>query len=225
MVITHNTIPQRYLSELRDIENLTLEQDDLSVQSSAVILYDVEPDFVANRIAMSNREQIAVVIVPSELTNKLMYEYYNAGATVVCDYAITPSALKSLLVDIFTGETYNLMVRKKWSNKLYTLSEHTKFSGTSGTVYTFGKEIELNNKEHEILQILLDNQGEYISKEILLTTLWGEITKSGSRSFDVYINRLRHILENDDDVDIRKIRGVGYAIVKGEENRKIKNKY
>lgn len=77
------------------------------------------------------------------------------------------------------------------------------------------REIELTQKEFELLHALLLNRGLVLTRQKLLNLVWGEDYFGEERIVDTHIKNLRKKLGND---YIRTIRGVGYRIDK--ENQK-----
>jgi DNA-binding response OmpR family regulator len=54
-----------------------------------------------------------------------------------------------------------------------------------------GKVVSLTSKEFRILQVLLASAGRVLSREAILTKVWGEETHVTDRTVDVHIANLR----------------------------------
>ena len=78
-----------------------------------------------------------------------------------------------------------------------------------------GEDLVLSFKEYSLLLILLEADGKVVSREELLTKVWGEFYEE-SRTLDVHIRKLRVKLENS-DVKIETVKNIGYKIG-GTEN-------
>ncbi len=77
----------------------------------------------------------------------------------------------------------------------------------------FSKEtIHLTPKEFSILEALVGNKNEIVSREYLTTELWGESDFFSSRSLDVFISKLRKYLSKDKNVKIITVRGQGIRL-------------
>lgn len=74
------------------------------------------------------------------------------------------------------------------------------------------KEFSLTLQEAKLLQLLLDNKNEVVTREAILTKLWGDNNYFAGRSMDVFISRLRKYLKPDLNVLIENRRGVGFAL-------------
>lgn len=69
-----------------------------------------------------------------------------------------------------------------------------------------GNEVALNHKEFELLKYFMENHGKVLSREKLLTEIWGYDTGE-TRTLDNHVARLRKL-----GVKIETIFGVGYKL-------------
>lgn len=77
------------------------------------------------------------------------------------------------------------------------------------TVSVEGKELKLTPKEYEILCFLVQNKNIAISRETILSKLWGYSFFGDDRTVDTHIKKLRNNLGKYRDL-ITTIRGMGY---------------
>jgi DNA-binding response OmpR family regulator len=77
-----------------------------------------------------------------------------------------------------------------------------------------GLEIKLSHKEFELLATLMRNKGAVLSREFLITQVWGYDFEGETRTVDVHIRWLREKIETDPSapVHVQTVRGVGYRI-------------
>jgi DNA-binding response OmpR family regulator len=78
-----------------------------------------------------------------------------------------------------------------------------------------GRTLALTAKEFALLEYLMLNKGECVSRSQLLADVWQMSTESGTNVVDVYINYLRRKLssEAEDSVPlIETVRGAGYRL-------------
>lgn len=61
-----------------------------------------------------------------------------------------------------------------------------------------GKEVELRNREYELLETLVQNRNIALSREKLLDLVWGFDFVGDTRTIDVHITKLRKKLELED---------------------------
>lgn len=79
-------------------------------------------------------------------------------------------------------------------------------------VYSYSNEIELKNKEYELLLFLMRNPDIVYSKEALYEKIWGMDALGDNATVAVHINRLRDKIEQNPStpIYIQTIRGAGY---------------
>lgn len=82
-------------------------------------------------------------------------------------------------------------------------------------VYKRGNEVELKNKEYELLAFFVMNKGMLFSREELYVKIWGMEAMGDNSTVAVHINRLREKLEDDPSAPkhITTVRGAGYRFV------------
>ena|SRR5688572_14906655 len=78
--------------------------------------------------------------------------------------------------------------------------------------YKGSKELNLSFKEFDLLAELMNNQGVVLSRDLLLTKVWGYDYYGGSRTVDVHVRWLREKIEDEpsDPKRITTIRSIGY---------------
>lgn len=74
-----------------------------------------------------------------------------------------------------------------------------------------GREISLTLKEFELLEKLMRNQGIVLTRDQLLTEIWGYDFDGETRTVDVHIRTLRQKLGEKGEI-IQTVRGVGYRV-------------
>ena len=62
------------------------------------------------------------------------------------------------------------------------------------TVLSDGKNVTLTAKEFLLLEYLLRHKGRVLSRDLLLTDVWGYKYTGGTRTVDVHVRRLREKL-------------------------------
>lgn len=78
-----------------------------------------------------------------------------------------------------------------------------------------GKNVVLTLKEYELLEYLMRNKGVVLSRDALLSKIWGYEFDGESRTVDVHIRTLRQKL-GEGEKYIETVRGVGYKITEAE---------
>lgn len=143
----------------------------------------------------------------------------DAGAI---DYITKPFAIEELLARIRVGLKLHGTVAKvgtevkeegtlQWENLILSEKRHQ--------VTWNGQEIHLTNREFRMLQVLLENRGMVLSREILLEKVCGYDYMGETNVVDVYVRFLRSKIDEVYGVKmIRTVRGVGYVIKEEEMN-------
>jgi DNA-binding response OmpR family regulator len=84
-----------------------------------------------------------------------------------------------------------------------------------------GTEVRLTAKEFLLLQYLVEHRGRVLSRDLLLTDVWGYQYTGGTRTVDVHIRRLREKLPFLTDA-IVTIKQFGYRLEEGIEGKESK---
>jgi two-component system, OmpR family, alkaline phosphatase synthesis response regulator PhoP len=82
----------------------------------------------------------------------------------------------------------------------------------SHTVTVDGQEVKLTAKEFLLLQYLVRHRGRVVSRDLLLTDVWGYQYTGGTRTVDVHIRRLREKIPVLNDA-IETVKQFGYKLV------------
>ena len=72
-----------------------------------------------------------------------------------------------------------------------------------------GREVDLSAREFALAEVFLRHAGQVLSREQLLSSVWGYDFDSGSNVVDVYVRYLRRKLGAD---RIETVRGMGYRL-------------
>ena len=92
------------------------------------------------------------------------------------------------------------------------ISNDLRLNLTGRRVFKEDDEIKLSNKEFDLLAELMRNQSAVLSRDLILTKVWGYDYFVDKRTVDVHIRWLREKIEEDpsDPKRIVTVRGVGY---------------
>lgn len=91
-------------------------------------------------------------------------------------------------------------------------SENILLDDVRHRVFRDGHEIEMTNREYELLKHLMTHPGVAFSRDELLDRVWGYEYGGETRTVDVHIRQLRRKLEKNDadPILIETVRGRGY---------------
>ena len=124
------------------------------------------------------------------------------------DYIAKPFAIEELLARI------EVVFRRQDNLNNYIIKfKDITINKSSRVVKRNGNEINLTNKEYELLMILIDNKGKVVTREELLEKIWGYGYEPATNVTDVYIRYLRAKLNNENKEEyIQTVRSVGYIM-------------
>ena len=74
------------------------------------------------------------------------------------------------------------------------------------------KLVKLPLKEFELLELLMNNAGKVLTRDVIIDRIWGAYYSGDTKTLDVHVKRLRSKIERDpsDPKLITTIRGLGY---------------
>lgn len=130
------------------------------------------------------------------------------------DYIRKPFSMEELIVRV-----ENVLRRKE--GKLFTVSADSitlgkyRFYTNRQLLASDSEEKKLSYRESELLKILYENRDGIIDRKNILTLLWGNDSFFNSRNLDVYINKIRGYLKEDESLQILTIKGIGYRFITG----------
>ncbi len=116
------------------------------------------------------------------------------------EYITKPVSLKVLMAKV------KALLRRNGAVEVMTF-EDLIIDNTSHSVRLNEVEIELSSKEYELLYYMASNKGIALSREKIITALWGYDYDGDVRAVDSQIKRIRKKLEGR---FIHTVRGVGY---------------
>ena len=124
------------------------------------------------------------------------------------DYVAKPFSMMELLARIkaLLRRTKNAGIKSKvlsYRDLVVNLDEHV--------VKVQQEPVVLTRKEFEMLRLLLENKGHVLTRDQLLTQIWGYDFDGESRTVDVHVRTLRSKIEPCGNY-IETVRGVGYKI-------------
>lgn len=88
--------------------------------------------------------------------------------------------------------------------------QHLQIRTGEDKVALDGRIIPLTRKELQLLAALAANEGEIVSRRLLLQDIWGYGEDVRTRTLDVHVRRLRRKMGSFGDVYIETVFGVGY---------------
>lgn len=127
------------------------------------------------------------------------------------DYLVKPFAFSELLARIDGLHRRN---NQSASDKQTILqADDLEMDLLARVVKRQGKEIDLQTREFKLLEYLLKNKGQVVTRTMLLENVWEYNFDPQTNIIDVHISRLRNKIDNGFEKQILKtVRGVGFVI-------------
>lgn len=120
------------------------------------------------------------------------------------DYLKKPVDLDELLLRIKALLKRN----KKQFNSIY-LPNNLTFEPNSKRVLNNGIDLNLPVKVLELIELFIENRGEIVTKDMIISKLWATQEEYSEGSIRVYINHIKKILGKD---CLLNIKGIGYKV-------------
>jgi DNA-binding response OmpR family regulator len=148
---------------------------------------------------------VPILILTARTETEDRVEGLDAGAD---DYLPKPFEREELL-----ARTRALLRRRPPRGSASLAVGNLLLNPDSREVTRGGREIELTNREFELLQYLAENQKLVVSRERLLEDVWGYDPFEQTNTIDVFISNLRRKLEEGGEPRmLHTKRGAGYVL-------------
>jgi two-component system response regulator MprA len=209
--------------EIAEVLRRSLRQEGYSVRSAAdgvealALASDFMPDLVVLDLGLPRLDGIEVcrrlrtegdvpiLILTARTETSDRVEGLDSGAD---DYLVKPFERQELLARIRA-----LLRRRPPRGSASLIVGDLRLNPDTREVRRGDREIELTNREFELLEYLMRNERLVISRERLLDEVWGYDPMAATNTIDVFISNLRRKLEADGEPRLLHTkRGAGYVI-------------
>ena len=157
-----------------------------------------------------NKTPVIILTAKSEIEDKL-----NGLENGADDYITKPFHMKELLARV------RVILKRKIDIEDTNILEFKdlKLDLNKGKMISNDNEITINGKELELLEILLLNKNQIVTREILENKIWGYDSDAEYNNVEVYLSFVRKKLKLiNSNVKIKAVRGVGYKLDINNEN-------
>lgn len=173
-----------------------------------IILDVMLPDENGNEILKKLRSRhetktIPVIMVTAKTSEIDLVRGIESGAD---DYLRKPFSVMELIARVKA-----LLRRTTTSIDEMLVFQEIEINNIRHSCSVDGQEINLTYKEHELLKYLIVNRASVLSREQIMSNVWGTDYAGESRTVDMHIKTLRQKLGKAGDY-IKTVRNVGYVI-------------
>jgi two-component system, OmpR family, response regulator MprA len=210
-------------ADIADVLRRSLRQEGYSVRTAVdgvealTLAADFMPDLVVLDLGLPRLDGMEVVrrlrvegdvpilILTARAETDDRVEGLDRGAD---DYLVKPFERQELLARIRA-----LLRRRPPRGSASLIVGDLRLNPDTREVSRGDREIELTNREFELLEYLMRNERLVISRERLLDEVWGYDPTAATNTIDVFISNLRRKLEADGEPRVLHTkRGAGYVI-------------
>lgn len=162
--------------------------------------------------AIRNKTDVPILMVTARTSDLDKIRGLGMGADDYIEKPFSPSVLVAKVKSHLA--TYQRLKGKQTEEDTITISEIT-VNVMTHQFFICGREIEMKNKEYELLLFFMRNPGNVYSREDLYEEVWGLDALGDNATVTVHINRLREKIEENpsEPKHILTIHGAGYRFV------------
>ena len=154
------------------------------------------------------KSDVPIIMLTAKGAEKDVISGLDTGAD---DYLSKPYSYHELTARI------RALVRRKEKNDASAQSRAGQ--NDSQAEIKCGEQVLLTNKEFALLETLMRNKGDVVSRSVLISRVWGDDYVGDTKTLDVHIKRVRKKLEEKlgEQKYIYTVRGVGYRFDEPEQ--------
>lgn len=166
------------------------------------------PDIDGIKLSQQIREMaptIPFLFITANHGMQLKYDAFEAGCD---DYIIKPFQIRELVLRVDA-------ILRRVSGHHAVVPEFSDFSFdyNARMITSKDKTIKLSTKEAHLFKLLFENFNNLVSRKQLMQEIWGNNDVYTSKSLDVYLSKMRKLIESDTDFQILNEHGVGYKMI------------
>lgn len=154
------------------------------------------------------REKIETPVIILTAKSEI-YDKLNGLENGADDYITKPFHMKELIARV------KVVLKRKNGVKDLSIIQYEDLSLNlrNGKIFCQNNEMTISGKELELIEILMINKKQTISRETLANKIWGYNSDTEYNNVEVYISFLRKKLKLlKSKVEIKTVRGIGYIL-------------
>lgn len=186
-----------------------------------VVVSDVEMPGMTGlemvKIIRQKNPDIPIILETGVSSGKTIVEAYSIGIDNYIKKPFLPAELDAYIQVLLRRinaapkpEAAPIEPAATLSDKQYVFGKY-KFDAKRQTLESPAGRNELSVTESTLLELLVKNQGQLVTKDTIANDIWKGNQFMNSQSLDVFLHNLRKYLADDPDLRIKTVRGVGYV--------------
>jgi len=175
------------------------------------VMMPYKDGFTLAKEIREKKEDLPIVFLTAKTLKEDVLRGFKIGAD---DYLTKPFDSEVLLAKIkaiLKGR--NLIKVPEIEEFLFEIGKYNFNSKLRLLSYESNDSIKLSPKESQLLRLLILYKNDLLPRSIALSKIWRDESYFTSRSMDVYIAKLRKILEEDKDIEIQNVHGEGFRLI------------
>ena len=173
---------------------------------SGIELKGINGFSLAEKIREKDKD-IPLVFLTSKSSRLDVSKGFEVGAD---DYITKPFSMEELL-DRVKAICRRVGVRTH-NEHIFQLASYT-FDTVRHILIRDGMEHRLTHKEMDLLYLFCEYKNRVVERTFILQRIWNKANYFSARNMDVYINKLRKLLQDDPNVELQNVHGIGYKLV------------
>ncbi len=175
------------------------------------VMMPYKDGFTLAKEIREKKEDLPIVFLTAKTLKEDVLRGFKIGAD---DYLTKPFDSEVLLAKIKAIlKRRNLIKVPEVEEFLFEIGKYNFNSKLRLLSYESNDSIKLSPKESQLLRLLILYKNDLLPRSIALIKIWRDESYFTSRSMDVYIAKLRKILEEDKNIEILNVHGEGFRLI------------
>lgn len=166
--------------------------------------------FSLAQVIRKKNNRVPILFLTARTMKNDIYNGFELGGD---DYITKPFTIKELLLRMKAILKRTETTMADTDDKIIFSIGTLSFDYTARKICGAGEPKKLSTKENELLRIFCESRNMVINRNRLLIEVWGSDDYFVSKSLDVYITRLRKLLNEDSNISIQNYHSIGYKLI------------
>jgi DNA-binding response OmpR family regulator len=177
------------------------------------VMMPIKDGFTLAQEIRAANANVPIIFLTAKTLKEDILEGFKIGAD---DYITKPFSMEELVFRI-EAILRRVCGKKNKENSVYKIGRF-QFDTQKQLLSIDGQQTKLTTKESELLGLLCAHANEILQRDFALKTIWIDDNYFNARSMDVYITKLRKLLQDDPSIQIINVHGKGYKLLTRPEN-------